>query len=268
MLPAEYKKRSFLKFDVPIDLKEIRKEYQSIPADAWASSYWVQHCSIGTLLLRGGNTGTETDYWSKETVDHPLLATLPTIKALLEKDGPFGGAVYAFIFRTQPNGVTLIHRDEDPRWENMFRIHIPIETNSGAYLISDGLSMHFSAGHAWSFDNYTQHGVVNGPHERIHLIFDVLFNKKLADRIDNAEFHPGEEIFGHWQKITNPKYAINPYPGDKVIAEAINEMRMKGMDDGAIATNLNKKGFPTKEYITKKAKQVPKKWNYKMVAKF
>ena len=40
-----------------IDLPRLRQEYASIPEDAWMASYWgTIHCSVGMLLLRGGQS--------------------------------------------------------------------------------------------------------------------------------------------------------------------------------------------------------------------
>ncbi len=100
------------------------------------------------LLLRGGSSGTERDFYSDTVVDSPLLSSLPTISSLLDEDGPFGGAQYAFLFRTQPRAVSLVHRDLIDKWQDMDRIHVPLINNPGAHLTSDCLSIHFAAGHA------------------------------------------------------------------------------------------------------------------------
>ena len=54
-----------------------------------------------------------------------------------------------------------------------FRIHIPIVTNDGAYLLSEGRAKHLAAGEVWTFDNQSMHAVTNGDAVRAHLIFDV-----------------------------------------------------------------------------------------------
>ena len=69
MLPPEYRKKNFLRFDVPVDLDGLVGEYNAIPSSAWATSYWGDvHCSVGMLLLRGGTSGTERDFYSDEVV--------------------------------------------------------------------------------------------------------------------------------------------------------------------------------------------------------
>jgi hypothetical protein len=119
------------------------------------------------FLLRGGTTGTEDDFWTTdETHDHPQLLEMPTFACLLNET--FGRARYAFLFRMRPAGVTLRHRDLGPVWQTMYRIHVPLVTNSGAFLISGQRSLHLRVGSAWTFDNQEEHGVVNGGEERVH----------------------------------------------------------------------------------------------------
>lgn len=266
MLPDGYQKRSFLRFHVPIDLEALRDEFRSIPNEAWVSSYWGNiHCSIGMLLLRGGDAGGAEDFFSDEVIDKAPLAKLPYIESLLGPDGPFGAAVYAFLFRMEPRGVTLGHQDQIEKWHDMFRIHVPIVTNRGAFLISDNRSIHFEAGHAWSFDNQTRHGVVNGPATRTHLIFDVEFSETLAQRIDAADFLPGKRNENHVKKINSKKQATTSYPGDRALMQAMERLRASGYDDEKIAEFLNAKGIPTRRYHIDKGLHSRGKWDARAV---
>lgn len=249
MLPSGYEKKSFRKFDFAVDLKSLEKDYLAISDEDWAASYWGHvHCSVGMLLLRGGNSGTEQDFFCDEVYDSPLLARLPYIRYLIGEEGPFGKANYAFIFRLEPNGITLKHQDLMEKWKDMYRIHVPIYTNPGAYLIANGLSQHFSKGSAWSFDNHSDHGVVNGDSERVHLIFDVEHSDKMAACIDEAELLPGQAIPGHEQTISQKSRTIPSYPGDVVMKNAITTLRTRGVNDTDIAKFFNAKGIPSKSY--------------------
>lgn len=249
MLPEQYRKRSFYQFSAPIDLDTIRQEFHSIAEEAWATSYWGNiHCSIGMLLLRGGVKGTEEDFFCEHVEDTPILQQLPYIKSLLGPDGPFGQASYAFMFKTQPNGLTLKHQDMMDQWRDMFRIHIPIYTNSGAFLVANEMSQHFAEGSAWSFDNHSDHGVVNGPEERVHLIFDIPFNPKMAKQIDNATLHSGSRNEAHIKKINTTDKARVSYPGDARTIQAINSLRSQGMDEQKIVQLFNQNKVPTKYY--------------------
>lgn len=249
MLPENYSKRSFLKFNCDIDANKILQEFESIDNNVWESTYWGNvHCSIGMLLLRGGNQGTEFDFFCDTVFDKPILNSLPYINSLIGDDGPFGRASYAFIFKMQPNGVTLTHQDTIEKWYDLYRIHIPIITNSDAHLIVNRRSKHLELGHAWSFDNQADHGVVNGGSERVHLIFDVPFSAKVAKQLDAADCLEGENIDEHLQKISRQNKAVESYPGDDFMRNGILTMRRQGKTSNQIAAFINSKRIPTKSY--------------------
>jgi len=249
MLPQNYHKRSFLRFNYDVETDKALQEFESIGLDAWQSTYWGNvHCSIGMLLLRGGDEGTEFDFFSEQVVDKPILKDLPYMSHLIGDDGPFGRAAYAFIFKMQPHGVTLTHQDSIEKWYDMYRIHIPIVTNPGAHLVVNQRSQHLESGYAWSFDNQADHGVVNGDHERIHLIFDVLYSDKIARQIDAADCLSGEIIESHVQKISQNSRAVESYPGDNFMKNGIQVMRQQGKTSSQIAAFINSKKIPTKSY--------------------
>ncbi len=261
MLPKKYQKRSFLRFDCNLDNDSLVDEFRSIKDNAWETSYWGSiHCSIGMLLLRGGNQGTEFDFFCDHVVDKPILKDMPYIASLIDENGPFGRAHYAFIFKLKPHGVTLRHQDTIEKWFDMYRIHIPIITNPGAHLIANEKSQHFAAGYAWSFDNQADHGVVNGDEERIHLIFDVPFSEKMARRIDTAEYLTGERVNSHVNKISRIDRAVASYPGDELMINGIRNLRAQGASSTQIAEFINSKGIPSKSYPV-----TP--WDKKMVDK-
>jgi hypothetical protein len=267
-LPEGYRKRSFLEFDVPLDIHSLLEEFSSIPKSAWQSSYWGNaHCSVGMLLLRGGTSGTEDDFWSPgEVQDHPHLREMPTFSSLL--NGPFGRTRYAFIFRMRPNGVTLRHRDSGSLWQSMYRIHIPLITNADAFLISGERSLHLSVGSAWTFDNYEDHGVVNGAEERVHLIMDAPFNPDLQARIDSARHHEGECVPAHLAKIeARDAHATVSYPGDRAVAALIDRHRREGLNNKQISELLNVEKVPTKWYFPDSPEQEAR-WTPQMVVEF
>jgi hypothetical protein len=168
-------KVSFARLPVAIDLARLRAELASIDPAAWQPTHWdYPHGSVRLLVLRGADTDTAADFYSPETADRPILATLPYLAELIGAEGPFGGAHFAYLFRMRPDGVAKLHTDGMPIWRRMYRVHIAIDTNPGAALVTgDGRACHFGAGEAWTFHNQELHGAVNGPTERTHLILDV-----------------------------------------------------------------------------------------------
>ena len=252
MLPIGYEKKSFLRFDVDIDTIKLKKEFNTIPNKEWATSYWGNiHCSIGMLLLRGGDLGTSEDFFSDKVYDTPLLESMPYIKKLISTEGPFGDVCYAFIFKTEANGVTLRHRDIMPEWKDLYRVHVPIYTNPNAYLISNEYSQHYTTGYAWTFDNQADHGVVNGNEERVHLIFDVKYTEKMKLLIDSSDFFKGEIIEKNNKAITNKTKEKLSYLGDTTIKRAIITLRSRGIQDQDIAKFFNTKKIPSKFYPVK-----------------
>jgi len=201
---VELKKRSFLQLPVAVDVDRLLEDYRSIPSEAWASTHWDMHCSSNMVLLRGGSQGTEDDFDGTDIVDHEILGTLPYISWLIGESGPFGGTSYAFIFRMKPLGVARPHIDLSPVWFDLFRVHIPIVTNDGAYLLSEGRSKHLAVGEVWTFDNQLKHAVTNGDAVRTHLIFDVPPQPKLQKLIETARFDPGSDDPSRWQSAGMP----------------------------------------------------------------
>jgi len=249
MLPKGYEKKSFRRFNIEVDVAQLRSEFLSIPKSYWASSYWGGvHCSVGMLLLRGGNRGVQDDFYCKEVEDHDVLEHLPYMRSLLGDSGPFGRAVYAFIFRMQPKGVTLAHCDTIERWFDMYRIHIPIITNPEAHFIAEGRSIHFEQGYGWSFDNQSRHGVVNGDSERVHLIMDVDFNDRLKQQIDLAKILKGTANDAHNAKIESKERQKPSYFGDEVVRQGIQRLREKQLNDDQITDFFNQKRVPLKHY--------------------
>jgi len=265
MIPDKHKKRSFIKFDFTVESDLLEEDFSKITEEDWLTSYWGSvHCSVGMLLLRGGNSGTPEDFFCKEVSNQEVLEKLPYVKRLISEDGPLGAAKYAFIFKTAPNGVTLKHQDLMDVWKSMYRIHVPIYTNSGAYLISDGLSQHFQKGWMWSFNNHSDHGVVNGNQERVHLIFDVPYNKKLANAIERSDILEGENLPENVNRISQKTQSVDSYPGDIIIKHAIKTLKNRGVNDQQIASFFNSKKIPTKTYTQSgwEESSIQAIWNY------
>lgn len=261
MLPKGYEKQSFLRFDCDIDVTTLVTEFESIDASIWESSYWgTVHCSIGMLLLRGGDRGDELDFFSEQVSDKAVLNQLPYMQYLISAEGPFGEAKYAFLFKMRANGVTLKHQDSMREWFDMYRIHVPIITNAGAHLVSETRSQHLSTGFAWTFNNQLDHGVVNGEQERIHLIFDAPYSEKMAAQIDKAELLVGEVNKAHQDRISQSQQAIASYPGDETVVGGIKMMQQQGANTEQIAQMLNAKKIPCKYYSSEQ-------WNEDLVSR-
>lgn len=240
--PAPYdtpKKQNFMQLPVAIDVGLLLKDYASIPDSAWGVSHWDVHCSIDVLLLRGGDKGEAADFFTQDIKNNPILEQLPYIASLLDPQGPFGGAVYAFIFKTKPNGITRAHRDRKEEWHRAVRIHMPIVTNPGAFLLAEGRSKHLEVGEAWTFDNQSTHAVVNGGETRVHLIIDVNPNPKLVALMQAARIDPGDLDPERWQRAAahlSPRPAQLKIAQEKPLTPA--EKTAQGIEADGFATRI------------------------------
>jgi hypothetical protein len=203
-MKPDHLKRSFLQLPVAVDIERLIDDYRSIRPEAWASTHWDVHCSANMVLLRGGREGDAGDFVGSDSVDHEILDTLPYIRWLIGSSGPFGGTNHAFIFRMKPLGVTRPHVDSDLSWFDPFRIHVPIITNDGAFLLSEGRSKHLAVGEVWTFDNQVEHAVTNGDAVRTHLIFDVPRRTEVLDLVAQARFDPGSDDPMRWRTARLP----------------------------------------------------------------
>ena len=232
-------KKSFLKLPVTIDTAKLINEFKNIPETAWGVSHWDVHCSINSLLLRGGNKGTDEDFTTSEITNAPILEKLPYISSLLAKEGPFGGASYAFLFSTKPNGITRVHDDGHEVWKKTVRIHVPVITNDGAFLLAEERAKHLSVGEVWTFDNQSDHSVVNGDSTRVHLIFDVNPNPKLASLMNDAIFDPGIHDPKRWALTLGPRRDNRKPPLMFAVGEPLTPSEKKSM-------KFNPNGFATR----------------------
>ncbi len=242
--PAMFRKRSFLRLPVAVDRERLLAEFNAIPEAAWGVSHWDVHCSIDVLLLRGGTKSTAEDFITAEVANSPVLGQCPYIASLLMPEGPFGGARYAFIFRTKPNGITRVHTDNEEAWHRTVRIHLPIVTNPGAVLLAEGRSKHLEVGEAWTFDNQAQHSVANGDRTRVHMIIDVDPNPKLGRLMQQAVFDPGLPDPERWALTGGPAGGgrVPPLLSAKGEPLTIAEKRERGLDPEGFATLIKSIG--------------------------
>ena len=91
---------------------------------------------------------------------------------------------------------------------------------------------------------------MNGPAERVHLIFDVPFNPALQGRLDTARHHRGVVVPEHLARIDAvDQHASTSYPGDIELRARVTRERHAGRTDEQISQQLNADGIPTKRYF-------------------
>ncbi|MEU6242908.1 aspartyl/asparaginyl beta-hydroxylase domain-containing protein [Streptomyces sp. NPDC047024] len=103
----------------------------------------------------------------------PLLQQMPATADLLAALGLH--YMWVRLARLTPNAFLWEHRDyEGLDQVERHRLHIPLHTNSSAFLVTGGTKVHMTGGRIWRLTPTYAHGVCNllGP-DRIHLIADV-----------------------------------------------------------------------------------------------
>jgi hypothetical protein len=149
-------------------------EYQS-------GGWWT--CS---LLGRSvdARDGEVTDVAQPVVTD--ALEKLPVIRKLLEQMRL--QHMVARLARLDPDGALWEHRDyQDLRKVPRQRIHLPLVTNPGAFLVSGGERFYMAPESLWMFRPTTAHGAYNsGDRSRVHLMIDVYEDEHLEQVLADA----------------------------------------------------------------------------------
>lgn len=102
-----------------------------------------------------------------------LLGHMPATARLLAELGL--NYMWVRLARLEANAFLWEHRDYNELDQaERHRLHIPLHTNSSAFLVTGGAKIHMTGGRIWRLTPTYAHGVCNllGP-DRIHLIADV-----------------------------------------------------------------------------------------------
>ncbi|WP_214107278.1 aspartyl/asparaginyl beta-hydroxylase domain-containing protein [Acrocarpospora catenulata] len=155
-------------------LERLRHEALTVPTD-WQISY-EEYQSGGwatlSLLNGSGDPADVTITDCERPVATLLLERMPATRALLDELGL--SYMWVRLARLDSNAFLWEHRDyTELNTIERYRLHLPILTNSSAYLVTAGAAVHMTAGRWWRLTPTYAHGVCNlrGP-QRIHLIAD------------------------------------------------------------------------------------------------
>jgi hypothetical protein len=150
-------------------------EYQS--GDWWTCS----------LLGRSADArdGEVTDAVAPMVTD--ALEKLPVTRKLIEDMGL--QYMMARLARLDPDGALWEHKDyQDLCRVPRQRIHLPLDTNPDAFLVSGGQRFHMGLGSVQTFYPTTAHGACNaGTRSRVHLILDVHEDEHLKKLLVRAK---------------------------------------------------------------------------------
>ncbi|RKN48222.1 aspartyl/asparaginyl beta-hydroxylase domain-containing protein [Micromonospora endolithica] len=161
----------------PIDsglMERLRHEALTVPSD-WVVEYGdYQNGGWHTLSLLN-DTGDAQDVTIRDCpnpIATSLLTDMPGVRDLLAELGL--RCMWARLARLGAGAFLWEHRDYGELADaERHRVHVPLVTNSSAYLILGGTKVHMSDGRVWRLTPTSPHGVCNrfGP-DRIHLIID------------------------------------------------------------------------------------------------
>lgn len=119
-----------------------------------------------------------------------LLQQMPATAAFLAALGLH--FMWVRLARLEGNAFLWEHRDYDELDQvERHRLHIPLHTNSSAFLVTGGAKVHMAGGRIWRLTPTYAHGVCNllGP-DRIHLIADVYADDAYHRLASRPTLHP------------------------------------------------------------------------------
>lgn len=155
-------------------IERMRHEALTAPAP-WKAEYGeFQSGGWWTTSLMNAS-GDASDVRIADGTARPtaLLGHMPATAGLLAELGL--NYMWVRLARLEANAFLWEHRDYDELDHvERHRLHIPLHTNSSAFLVTGGTKVHMDGGRIWRLTPTYAHGVCNllGP-DRVHLIADV-----------------------------------------------------------------------------------------------
>ncbi|MCI3928822.1 aspartyl/asparaginyl beta-hydroxylase domain-containing protein [Streptomyces sp. AN091965] len=172
-------------------VERLRHEALTAPAP-WKSAYGEYQSGGWWTTSLMNATGDAADVTIGDCTARPtdLLAQMPTAAALLADLGL--SYMWVRLARLEANAFLWEHRDYDELDQvERHRLHIPLHTNSSAFLVTGGTKIHMAGGRIWRLTPTFPHGVCNllGP-DRIHLIADVYADDAYQHLAHRSQTHP------------------------------------------------------------------------------
>ena len=178
----------------PLDtdmLGRVCHEVLTVPS-RWVAGYGEYQSGGWWTLSLYNHNGDAADVTIRDgvAVETALLRLMPATRAFLRDLGLT--YMWVRIAKLCANSFLWEHRDyAELSDRERSRLHIPLVTNSSAFVVTGGARVHLSPGHVWQLLPTHPHGACNllGP-ARLHLILDCYPNKafeELAGRPALAE---------------------------------------------------------------------------------
>lgn len=192
-----------------------RMRHEALTAQApWKAEYGAYQSGGWWTTSLMNASGDPADVTIGDCAARPtdLLLQMPVTAALLSELGL--NYMWVRLARLEANAFLWEHRDYDELDQvERHRLHIPLHTNTSAFLVTGGAKVHMTGGRIWRLTPTYAHGVCNllGP-DRIHLIADVYADDAYRRLARRPALHPGSA-------------APLPSAGPTVIAERLQAAR-------------------------------------------
>ncbi|MEY9850235.1 hypothetical protein ABH940_007359 [Streptacidiphilus sp. BW17] len=170
-----------------------RMRHEALTAQApWKADYGAYQSGGWWTTSLMNASGDAADVTIGDCTAQPtgLLRQLPATSALLASLGL--NFMWVRLARLESNAFLWEHRDYDELDQvERHRLHIPLHTNSSAFIVTGGAKVHMAGGRIWRLTPTCAHGVCNllGP-DRIHLIADVYADDAYHQLANRPTLHP------------------------------------------------------------------------------
>lgn len=186
-----------------VDAAALAAEVAALDPSSWGSRGGrVGYQRVAEAVFLRGHAPAEGEL---PIEDRAPLAQLPQIRALIEQR--IGGRPQRALLARLPAGAIVApHVDQAPYFAKCIRIHVPIVTHEGAWMLSGETAYHMRAGEVWALNNSAMHAVWNSgeAHARTHLICDFLPAPQLDAMLASAERDlgaPRPDLLQHVRRI-------------------------------------------------------------------
>ncbi|MCX4554436.1 aspartyl/asparaginyl beta-hydroxylase domain-containing protein (plasmid) [Streptomyces sp. NBC_01387] len=172
-------------------IERLRHEALTVPAQ-WTAEYGAYQSGGWWTTSLMNASGNAADVRIGDCTARPtaLLESMPATAELLAELGL--SYMWVRLARLEANAFLWEHRDYDELDQiERHRLHIPLHTNSSAFLVTGGTKVHMTGGWIWRLTPTYAHGVCNllGP-DRIHLIADVYADDAYRLLAQRAQLNP------------------------------------------------------------------------------
>jgi hypothetical protein len=188
-----------LKLPFEFNIEKLRHDLETV-----LQHHWTPHFNTGgyegswsaiPLYAPGGNPSNIIAHYlgEDEIKATPLLENCEYFREVIDQFKC--SVITARLMKLAAEAYIKPHKDYDSGYEDgMFRIHIPVITNSQVEFLLDGERVVMNPGECWYTNVNFEHSVANkGEEDRVHLVLDFTRN----DWSDQLFFNlaPREEFF-------------------------------------------------------------------------